>query len=117
MNGVCIRAGAFSFGVSRVKEWAKWLYQSQQWKSLRKHIYERDNGLCVRCHKPGDIVHHKIWLTPKNINDPAIAFGVDNLELLCRGCHALEHEGELPTDSGLVFDEQGNLIRRGQHDE
>ena len=44
--------------------------------------------------------------------NPAITLGEDNLELLCRTCHALEHEGQLPTDKSLMFDEEGNLVER-----
>ena len=41
--------------------------------------------------KAGDTVHHKIHLTPKNINDPNITLNWDNLMLLCRDCHAEVH--------------------------
>lgn len=60
----------------------------------------------------GEIVHHKEPLMPKNINNPEITLGEGNLELLCRNCHALAHAGDLPTDSGLTFDEEGNVIKR-----
>ena len=42
---------------------------------------------------PGEIVHHKIALTPDNINDPSVSLSWDNLELLCRDCHGKEHSG------------------------
>ena len=45
-------------------------------------------------YSPGEIVHHKIHLTPDNINVPEIALSWDNLELLCRDCHALAHKPE-----------------------
>lgn len=95
-----------------MKDFAKEFYQSKAWKETRKLVYERDLGLCCRCGKPGDIVHHKIYLTPKNIDDPFISLNPDNLETLCRDCHAQEHEGELPTDKALVFNENGDLIER-----
>lgn len=41
---------------------------------------------------PGDQVHHKKHLTPKNINDPEITLNWDNLELLCLDCHRKEHD-------------------------
>lgn len=105
-----------------MKEWAKAFYNGKPWRKTREHIFERDNGLCVRCLAkkiitPGEIVHHKEYLTPENINDPDIAYGDDNLELLCRECHAIEHEGELPTDSALQFDKFGNLVERKTHHE
>lgn len=40
----------------------------------------------------GEIVHHKIPLTPENIDDPEIAYGFNNLELVCRQCHAELHD-------------------------
>ena len=41
---------------------------------------------------PGTEVHHKTRLTPENISDPAISLSWDNLELLCRFCHAEVHD-------------------------
>lgn len=32
--------------------------------------------------------------------------------MLCRECHAIEHEGQLPTASGLMFDSEGNLVEK-----
>ena len=94
-----------------MQKWAEWLYKSKEWREVvRPYIIERDGGLCVRCGEPGSIVHHIIWLTPENINDPLIAFGEDNLELVCEKCHGAEHEGELSTDSDLTFDESGDLV-------
>ena len=54
-------------------------------------------GLCERCLakgiiKQGDHVHHKIELTPENMNDPSVAYNFDNLELLCFDCHQKEHD-------------------------
>lgn len=95
-----------------MKSWAKEFYQSKAWKAVRRYIYIRDCGLCVRCGDPGEIAHHKEHLTQENITDPYIALGEDNLELVCRKCHAIEHEGEQPTDSDLMFDSEGNLIER-----
>ena len=40
----------------------------------------------------GEIVHHKIELTPDNIDDPEITMNYNNLELLCRQCHAEVHD-------------------------
>lgn len=95
-----------------MREFARSFYLSKAWRNTREYIFARDMGLCVRCGKPGEIVHHKIHLTPENINNPDIALSADNLELLCRDCHALEHIAELPTAAELKFDEQGNLVER-----
>ncbi len=93
-----------------MKEFAKSFYLSSAWRKTRKAILKRDFGLCVRCGKPGDIVHHKIHLTPANINNLDITLSADNLETLCRECHAIEHEEKAVTASGLRFDSEGNLV-------
>lgn len=67
-------------------------YRSRAWDKCRKAYAKSKGGLCERClahgiYTPGEIVHHKTHLTQANINDPAFAFGFDNLELLCRKCH------------------------------
>jgi 5-methylcytosine-specific restriction endonuclease McrA len=95
-----------------MQDFAKAFYLSKAWRDTREYIYKRDMGLCVRCGKVGAIVHHKIYLTPQNINNPAITLSEDNLELLCRECHTIEHEGQLPTASGLMFDSEGNLVEK-----
>ena len=97
-----------------MRDFAKEFYQSKAWRETRAYIFKRDFGLCVRCGKPGEIVHHKRYLTPDNIDDPSVSLNEDNLETLCRECHALEHEGELPTDRALTFDENGDLVERRQ---
>lgn len=95
-----------------MQDFARKFYLSKAWRSTREYIYKRDIGLCVRCGKPGEIVHHKIHLTPQNIDNPSITLNEDNLELLCRECHAVEHEGTAPTAQGLMFDSEGNLVER-----
>lgn len=75
---------------------AKPFYDSDQWRDCRKAYYHYRGGLCERCLKlglysPGEIVHHKRHINPENIQDPAILTDFNNLELLCRKCHADEH--------------------------
>ena len=41
---------------------------------------------------PADIVHHKIPLTDENVNDLSISLSWDNLQALCRQCHAEVHD-------------------------
>ncbi|WP_270638697.1 HNH endonuclease [Megamonas funiformis] len=53
------------------------------------------------------IVHHKVPLTPKNIDDPYITCGWDNLMLLCIECHNKIHSKERRR---MLFDDNGNLI-------
>ncbi len=95
-----------------VREFAKAFYLSPEWRRARAYIFQRDKGLCVKCGRPGQVVHHKKHLTPENINDAEVALGEDNLELLCRDCHAIEHTENLPMDENLTWDEEGNLIPR-----
>lgn len=95
-----------------MREFAREFYLSKEWRQVRAYIIERDAGLCVRCGRPGVIVHHKEHLTPENIDDPTITLGEDNLELLCRECHGLEHQTSPATAAGLMFDDDGNLVER-----
>lgn len=62
-----------------MKEFAKSFYKSKKWQACRAaYIASRqqiDGSLCEVCHEAiGYIVHHKIQLTPENINDPTITF-------------------------------------------
>ena len=41
--------------------------------------------------KPGKLYTINKSLPPENINNPEIALSWDNLELLCRDCHAKTH--------------------------
>lgn len=82
-----------------MKEFAKGFYKSAAWKRCRAAYAKAAGGLCERClskglYNPGEIVHHKTELTPDNINNPAIALSWDNLELVCRNCHAELHGAE-----------------------
>ncbi len=77
-------------------KFAKHFYKSGSWAKCRKAYIQNVGGLCERCFAegrivPGAEVHHKIRLTPENINDPSIALSFDNLELLCLEHHHQEH--------------------------
>lgn len=96
-----------------MKPWARWFYKSKAWERTRAAYIAYRHGLCERCGAGGKIVHHKVYLTPDNINDPEITLSFDNLELLCATCHQHEHFETSPTAEGLVFDDFGDLVRRG----
>lgn len=98
-------------GVAAMREFARAFYLSKEWRRARAYVFTRESGLCARCGAPGEIVHHKRHLTPKNIDDPRIALGEDNLELLCRNCHTLAHAASPPTADGLTFDAEGNVVK------
>lgn len=79
------------------RDFAKAFYGSKAWKKTRAAYRKAAGGLCERCFSkgiitPGEIVHHKIEITPDNINDPTITLSFNNLELVCRECHTEEHE-------------------------
>jgi hypothetical protein len=44
------------------------------------------------------------------VGDPAVTLDWANLELLCRSCHAYEHEGSPSMARGVGFDEDGNTV-------
>ncbi|WP_130811415.1 HNH endonuclease [Olsenella sp. Marseille-P4559] len=92
-------------------------YHSAAWARARESALIRDNHLCQRCLKAGEItpatmVHHIQELTPDNINDPNITCGLDNLVSLCDRCHKITHgwARDGATRQGLAFDDNGNLI-------
>ena len=79
-----------------MKPYAVAFYKSKAWKDCREAYARSKGGLCERCLKDGkytagEIVHHKVNLTPTNIHDPNVTLNWDNLELLCMDCHAAEH--------------------------
>ena len=75
----------------------KKIYATTKWRKLRlAHLMK--HPLCERCEKAGKVVpaedcHHKIsFMTGKTpLDRKALAFDPDNLESLCKECHALEH--------------------------
>lgn len=72
---------------------------------------KRARGLCEAClskglYRPGEIVHHKTPLTPENISNPEVTMNWDNLQLLCRDCHAVAHKPE----KRYKVDELGRII-------
>lgn len=99
------------------KPWAKKFLNSKAWESCRTgFIAERtriDGGMCQVCHEQlGYIVHHKILLTPENINDPAITLDWSNLSYECKNCHD-KHEGhgvKRRVCAVCAFDSDGNPI-------
>ncbi len=95
-----------------MKTFAKKFYNSKQWRECRLSYIAYRHGLCERCNNAGDIVHHKILLTPDNISDPEITLNVEHLELVCITCHNMEHMSGKVTAEGLVFNSEGELIER-----
>lgn len=75
-----------------MKEFAKAFYKSKQWQRCRDGFLKSKLYMCERCKiNAATIVHHKIYLTPANIDDANISLNWDNLEALCQDCHNKEH--------------------------
>ena len=83
----------------RGKGFADAFYESHTWKRCAR-AYRRSVGdLCERCKArglivPAEEVHHKIHLSPANINRPEITMNWRNLIALCKDCHMKEHRKE-----------------------
>ena len=94
------------------QDWAIKFYNSTAWEKCRLAYIQSVFGLCEKCGRPGVIVHHKIYLSPSNINDPMITLSFENLELLCLPCHSNEHNRthKEVIREGLMFDNLGNLV-------
>jgi len=101
------------------RDFALAFYHSKPWKDTRNAYMRLGQGLCERCLrkgklKPAVIVHHKVHLSPQNINDPKITLDFANLERVCRDCHAECHPeiyGEAHSrEPRWAFDEDGNMV-------
>ena len=97
----------------REKRFADDFYISTGWKRCARGYRAFVGGLCERCRTkglivPAEEVHHKIHLTPENINQPEIALNWRNLIALCKDCHMKEHRKEKRWE----VDEDGNVTPR-----
>ncbi len=95
-----------------MKEFAKAFYSSDAWQKARDAYKRSKGGLCEICWSkgivnPAEIVHHKIHLSPNNINDPNITLSFDNLQCVCRECHAHIHDRR---ERRFKLDELGRVI-------
>lgn len=101
------------------RDFSRAFYKSKEWLRTRDAYIRSVDGLCERCLragrlKPGEIVHHKVHLTPENVHDPAVTLDFGNLEYVCRDCHAAEHPEIYGADERpacrVGFDENGDLV-------
>ena len=102
---------AFLFSM---RDFAESFYKSKRWKANRNAYVKSVGGLCEACAKrglivPGEIVHHRIELTPENIHDPSVTMDWSNLELVCRECHADRHP-KRRNGRRYVVDAQGRVV-------
>ena len=99
-------------------------YHSKAWQSARSLAWDRAHGLCERCMecgevKPADVVHHRVPLSPENMDDPGITLDPGNLMCLCHDCHTEVHQalgmgamnGRAPEKPRVGFDAEGNLVK------
>ena len=71
-------------------------YTTRAWRKARDAVLKESGGLCQMCLEKGLIVpavhvHHKIHLTPENLDNPAITLDASNLIALCSDCHSEIH--------------------------
>ena len=73
-------------------------YGTKAWQDLRMVRIIQENGHCQRCGRDFSddfsqlIAHHKEHLTSSTLSKPEIALNPDNVEILCRNCHAHYHD-------------------------
>lgn len=104
------------------QEWARKFYKSAAWRKNRKGYLMRPiespdgvvpPGMCERCFRlgeltPATVVHHKVHLTPQNVDDPHVTLSYGNMMRLCQDCHAFVHSSQ--TAQRVTFDEDGRLV-------
>ena len=96
------------------QQFAKQFYSSKAWQDCRNNYAAMRGHLCENCmrrgiYKPGEIVHHRIEIGPVTINNPEVALNWNNLELLCRECHAEAHDGR-KKDRRYTIDADGKIF-------
>lgn len=95
------------------RDFAAPFYNSTAWRKCRRAFIKireaLDGGMCQICGRQlGYIVHHTVWLTPDNINDPDITLNHELLMYVCLDCHnKIEQEGAEPD---YCFDDDGQLV-------
>ena len=95
-----------------MRDFQQEFYNSPAWKRTREAYTASVGGLCEICYQNGivkasELVHHKIPLTPMNYHNPEISLGWDNLQCLCRECHAKLHDRK---QRRYKLDEMGRVV-------
>lgn len=88
------------------------LYKTARWRKIRQLVMIRQGGICNRCDKPIEEIHHIIPLTDANYRDPIIAYSLENLEGLCQDCHNEETNPSVSIRDDVRFDKNGNMIKK-----
>lgn len=90
----------------------KTFYNSAAWRKLSKAFLLSRNYICERCGAPAEIAHHRQYMNPANIDNPAISMNPANLESLCLECHNKEHFSKGGAiAAGYGFDGNGELVK------
>lgn len=84
------------------------IYKSKKWVRVSRAFMQSKNYMCEICGAPGKICHHKIWITPQNVDDPEIVWNPKNFMCVCQECHNKIHGGQRKTR----FDEDGHVVGR-----
>lgn len=95
-----------------MKPYAERFYSSTAWQQVRNAYRKSQRNLCEVCLANGiikscEIVHHKVELTPDNISDPMVSLNWNNLQCVCRDCHARLHG---KADRRYMIDDCGRVI-------
>ena len=97
-----------------MKEYAERFYKSKLWQKTAEAYATSQQHLCEVCRQkglivPSEIVHHKVPINQKNITDPSITLAFENLQCVCRSCHAKAHD---KTKRRYIIDEFGHVITK-----
>lgn len=93
-------------------------YNTKKWQKIRLYVINRAGGLCEECNGTvcdgkATIAHHKIIVTPENVNDPYVVWNADNIMAVSQDCHNRIHHSVSDNSAcmpGLGFDSEGNLV-------
>ena len=99
------------------KEFASAFYGSPAWKECRDGYLRSVGGLCERCYAngkivPAEIVHHKIHISQDNLTDERVLLDWNNLQCVCRECHAALHPENNRTVRRFTVDSDGRVHSR-----
>lgn len=98
------------------REFARKFYSSKAWQDCRNEYIKQAHHLCENClrkgiYRPGEIVHHIIEIDPVNICNPEVTLNFNNLEYVCRECHAEYHDKRNKGRRYLIGDNGEVIVR------
>lgn len=93
------------------QDYSRPFYNSKEWIKCRNAFMQSKNYVCEVCNGVAVICHHKEPITPENIHDVNITLNWSNLMAVCHECHQKLHGNYNITQNGLMFDDNGNLVK------